>query len=54
MFYTKPVLTSVKLVQSEAISATPWENFTQGGTIVESATSSHNALMSGSLMGGNA
>ena len=53
MFYTKPVLTSISLVQSEAVAATPWEKFTQGGTIVDGAVSSHNAQTSGTLMGGN-
>ena len=43
----------MSLVQSEAISAAPWANFTQGGAIVDGATSSHDALLSGKLMGGN-
>ena len=53
MFYVKPALSSIKLVQSEAIASTPWEKFTQGGTIVDGAVSSHNAQTSGTLMGGN-
>ena len=52
MFYVKPALSSIKLVQSEAIASTPWEKFTQGGTIVDGAVSSHNAQTSGTLMGG--
>ena len=52
MFYTKPVLTTVRLVSDEAMSASPWSNFTQGGTIVDGAVSSHDALLSGIVVGG--
>ena len=52
MFYTKPVLTTMRLVSDEALSATPWENFTQGGTILDGAVSSHDALLSGTVLGG--
>ena len=52
-FYTKPVLTNMHLVQTEAIAGTPWADLTQGGQILDSAVSSHNAQKSGSVMGGN-
>lgn len=55
MFYTKPTLTAMRLVASEALSATPWESFTKGGTVVDGATSSHDAQLSGTYVkGGNA
>ena len=52
MFYTKPMLTVSNLIQSEAISATPWETFTKGGTVVDGATSSHDAQLSGTYVSG--
>lgn len=52
MFYTKPTLTAMSLVQSEAVAATPWESFTKGGTVVDGATSSHDAQLSGTYVSG--
>ena len=55
MFYTKPVLTAMSLTQSEAVAATPWETYTKGGTVVDGATSSFDAQLSGTnVSGGNA
>lgn len=55
MFYTKPVLTAMSLTQSEAVAATPWETYTKGGTVVDGATSSFDAQLSGTYVsGGNA
>ena len=55
MFYKKPVLMAIRIVTSEALSATPWETFTKGGTVVDGATSSHDAQLSGTYVtGGNA
>lgn len=50
--YEKPNVTTLCLVQSEAISATPWETFTKGGTVVDGATSSHDAQLSGTYISG--
>ena len=52
MSYIKPMMITVKLVQSEALSATPWESFTKGGTVVDGATSSHDAQLSGTYVSG--
>lgn len=51
MFYTKPTLTAVCLVQSEAVAATPWETFTKGGAVLDGNTSSF-TQQSGQLLGG--
>jgi hypothetical protein len=54
MFYTKPTLTTMSLVASDAVAATPWDAFTKGGTVVDGATSSFDAQMSGTqVSGGN-
>lgn len=52
MFYTKPTLTTMCLVQSEAVAATPWEVFTSVGTILDGQTTSYDAKMSGTTVGG--
>lgn len=52
MFYTKPTLTAMCLVQSEAVAATPWEAFTKGGTVLDGQTSSYDSQQSGTLLGG--
>ncbi len=52
MFYTKPTLTTMSLVASDAVAATPWEAFTKGGTVADGATSSFDAQMSGTLVSG--
>lgn len=54
MFYTKPMLTTLSLVSNESVCATPWDAFTKGGTVVDGATSSFDAQMSGTqVLGGN-
>ena len=55
MFYTKPMLTTLSLVSNDSVCATPWDAFTKGGTVVDGATSSFDAQMSGTqVSGGNA
>lgn len=53
MFYTKPTLMAMSLVQSDAVAASPWASLTQGGGIVDSVLSSHDAQMSGNKLGGD-
>ena len=52
MFYTKPALNLMCLVASDEFCATPWDAFTKGGTVVDGATSSFDAQMSGTQVGG--
>ena len=54
MFYTKPTLTTTSIVSNDEFCATPWDAFTKGGTVVDGATSSFDAQMSGTqVLGGN-